>query len=619
MDQNNHKYRALCILIFCIPCFTAAEGLTEAASLSTRNRYQANRGIIVPSVEIQNDSYITSFNYHYPEPETDIGFYLYNHLNRETATGRDGMLQIGIQSRILPFAKFPPLNLAFVVDTSRSMDDDEKISWVQESLGSFVTRIRAVDSLALISFNDTARPLFESTRMDSPEKRGKFLDAVNELSAEGGTRLEDGINLGYEQVMMNYQPEAVNLVLLISDGNEFSGRLSQALAHSGDIRISLIWNNRNDLDLHVITPAGEEIFFANMRDSTGGWLDVDRNVNGETTEPVENIFWYQDEAAHGQYHVWVRNYAYHDSEYTTPFQVEVKNGTDFRYFEGSISGTGRNSDTLVWTFDFDDSVSLSPVYHVVEIHTEDGVSISTMGIGGNFDEELLQTLAEYGRGASRSVQDREVMMQILNTDQEFERFAVPAARDIQMEVEFTPGIEVLGAWGIQYKIENNRVISRLPNLHQGDYKTLLIHYRIPPQNRERLTAVFRVTETDSPTAPEQVIVLTDPPDEDASRTVIRSQAMVHFAEAMREIGDIYYAGGDNTDRFRTALQRTGEAQQELENTRQQLGDASAFTPELAVLSRYSELLTGELNKTAAERRSRMSAEGGRFSRMTAEP
>lgn len=46
---------------------------------------------------------------------------------------------------------------------------------------------------------------------------------------------------------------------------EFAQRLQQAGAKSGNVQITLIWFNVNDLDLHCIEPSGNEIFYGNRR------------------------------------------------------------------------------------------------------------------------------------------------------------------------------------------------------------------------------------------------------------------------------------------------------------------------------------------------------------------
>lgn len=124
-----------------------------------------------------------------------------------------------------------------------------------------------------------------------------------------------------------------------------------------DIRASLIWNNRNDLDLHIIPPSGEEIYYAHKQSACKGWLDVDMNVQGETTKPVENIRWSKGEAPKGRYRIFVQNYRFHELEQgPTNFRVEVEVAGEVRHFDGVVGGkgeTGNRSNVVVYEFEFD--------------------------------------------------------------------------------------------------------------------------------------------------------------------------------------------------------------------------------------------------------------------------
>ena len=84
---------------------------------------------------------------------------------------------------------------------------------------------------------------------------------------------------------------------------------------SGEIQVTLLWDNDNDEDLHVIEPGGTEIWYAAPGPTaTGGHLDRDDNVGvcGRDTEPggVENIFWPTGSTpSRGTYQVNVVQYA----------------------------------------------------------------------------------------------------------------------------------------------------------------------------------------------------------------------------------------------------------------------------------------------------------------------
>lgn len=120
-----------------------------------------------------------------------------------------------------------------------------------------------------------------------------------------------------------------------------------------DIRASLIWNDRNDLDLHCKTPAGDHIFYAAKRAYCGGELDVDRNVRGEDPKPVENTRWAKGDAKRGHYEFWVELYAYHEHIHAdVPFKVEVEINGEIQTFEGIVPKGATHQKVVVHEFNY---------------------------------------------------------------------------------------------------------------------------------------------------------------------------------------------------------------------------------------------------------------------------
>ena len=94
---------------------------------------------------------------------------------------------------------------------------------------------------------------------------------------------------------------------------------------TGDFRASLSWFNYDDLDLHLVEPTGEEIYYGSEVSRRGGTLDVDMNAGwGGTRTPIENIVYAnRDRMPEGRYLLFVENYSKRETQ-DVGFEVEVE-------------------------------------------------------------------------------------------------------------------------------------------------------------------------------------------------------------------------------------------------------------------------------------------------------
>jgi Ca-activated chloride channel family protein len=132
------------------------------------------------------------------------------------------------------FAKKPSL-VAVVIDTSGSMRG-QKLTSVQNTLLNYVQNLGPKEEIALISFNtEINEPVIVQ---GTPEGKNRGIQFISSLQARGGTRLYDSALYARDWLRKNLQPEAINAVLILTDGEDSGSKisleqLSQQLEKSG--------------------------------------------------------------------------------------------------------------------------------------------------------------------------------------------------------------------------------------------------------------------------------------------------------------------------------------------------------------------------------------------------
>ena len=127
-----------------------------------------------------------------------------------------------------------------------------------------------------------------------------------------------------------------------------SGRVGPAAAHeydvievgTGDVQVTLTWDADSDVDLHVVEPGGEEIYWGNHSSTNGGTLDLDSNaacrIDGVRNE---NITWPTGAAPRGTYTVRVNYWAACDVS-ATNYTVRINSNGSTQTFSGTLTGDG---------------------------------------------------------------------------------------------------------------------------------------------------------------------------------------------------------------------------------------------------------------------------------------
>lgn len=108
-----------------------------------------------------------------------------------------------------------PLRLTVLLDTSGSMEREDRAATVRAALRSLISLLGANDRLTLIGFSRQPRLLAEAVPGD---RAAAALAQLGAIPSDGGTNLEEALKLGRELALRHFAAAAQNRLVVLTDG-----------------------------------------------------------------------------------------------------------------------------------------------------------------------------------------------------------------------------------------------------------------------------------------------------------------------------------------------------------------------------------------------------------------
>ena len=179
-------------------------------------RASLNAGTLPDPQSVRIEEMVNYFPYAYAAPEAGQPF-------RSTVTVMPtpwnpgtSLVHIGIQGALPAVENRPPLNLVFLIDTSGSMDEPNKLPLLKQSLALMLGQLRAEDQVAIVAYAGAAGQVLAPTPASN---RTAILAALDNLAAGGSTAGAEGLELAYQTAASMAGDGEVSRILLATDGD----------------------------------------------------------------------------------------------------------------------------------------------------------------------------------------------------------------------------------------------------------------------------------------------------------------------------------------------------------------------------------------------------------------
>lgn len=180
-------------------------------------RSALNNGTLPSQNAVRTEELINYFDYDYALPQNAKQPFKPNISIYPTPWNKDTkLLHIGIKGYdVIPTQK-PPANLTFLIDTSGSMNAQNKLVLLKNAFAMMVENLEPYDTVSLVAYAGNAGIVLEPTKV---QEKNKILNALDNLQAGGSTAGGEGIKLAYSLAEENFDDKAINRVILATDGD----------------------------------------------------------------------------------------------------------------------------------------------------------------------------------------------------------------------------------------------------------------------------------------------------------------------------------------------------------------------------------------------------------------
>ncbi|MEM6385406.1 MAG: VWA domain-containing protein [Pseudomonadota bacterium] len=183
-------------------------------------------GQLPPRDAVRVEEMINYFPYDYPTPDGAHPFEPTISVVPTPWNAGTQLVHIGIQGVLPAVEDRPPLNLVFLIDTSGSMQDANKLPLLKQSFRLMLGALRPEDEVSIVTYAGSAGQVLAPTKA---EARTDILDALERLEAGGSTAGQAGLRQAYQVAESMAADGEVTRVILATDG-DFNVGLSDPAA-----------------------------------------------------------------------------------------------------------------------------------------------------------------------------------------------------------------------------------------------------------------------------------------------------------------------------------------------------------------------------------------------------